>query len=1448
MLTLEPQALITWSMRYNQTSNDIAAPTTPGRAHDKINDIVTSLETDWQLGLTTRARTWSPSLSGKKSDVDKALDRIKFLFYQGPQVLKELLDKFEANAGSKPNAERLRYLNQLLECATPKGVRGKSIQEATSLPEPQGPESGRVHGSKDVQQLLRQASTPITRKSKPPAAPASIFNRPSTTEPDSSTSGTERASRGQTRGEPPSPLIFTPKAADEDGHFTTPPQSPSLAASMRKQSQLSSPEQSCNQSQQRRRGKRSPEESGDEPSPKHCRTSEEDTSDPEEFPFAVPKPLMAKGRAHQDSSASAQDGRSAATSFTSTTGLSRSDSVFSQYRDNTTTANTSFTTNAANSQEGAVIEGEMFHSSGTVSLDTNEALLQAVSKFDPPSNNISPGKKMEHHQIKNLTEQGLFVPDLTRKLKNKPFKLRWEFVRIALANGVDPEVLLPHDETHEDYDTLWEYFSRHPACHILPRKGQIDAWKATGTSDMKLKASLSVNSSNSGLLFELNPEPLRVEESCRFQRAFGGDRFLYLEIPPLNEKSMPNHLKKQDGNLSERIQEWLLEPKDFLGRTWKVFHYEDVKKKKSLRRPTGEIGTRRVVLFAESGIDIPTKSVGELIHWFMPLHLNAQQTFAKAYARLSLGLTTTKPGLVFKPSQVRFVRDAVPDDTPEYDLYRDPDIEWPFGPINQQVMNDGCARISVGAAMALWRSLRMSGPLPSAYQGRIGGAKGVWMLSAPTDTQDPDHRGIWIEVTDSQLKFEAHKEDLHDSSFDPHRLTFDLHSWTDAVSSSSLYISFVPILENRGVPAETLQVQFRRWINDQNKKSEERTREVGDIMWLASMPCSLHERVVYLLETGFSPNAPVLAASVERLVAKSLKWLRQSARIPLAQCVYLKGVADPTGTLEPGEIHLYFSQSLSDDTSGEVFTFLDNRAVLVARNPALRRSDIQKVRASFKIGLTHLRDVVVFSSKGSFPLAGKLQGGDYDGDDFWVCWDPRLVQPFRNAPAPMDPPNPESYRIKVDKRKLRDVLPDSSPSSIDSFLKESFQFRERKTFLGVSTKLHEKVAYYENSIESENTNSLADIHHLLVDGPKGGLVYDEEDYELFQKGLKLPKKVTGVNYQPAYKVAQKEDSVSKYNTKKSDGKIKYNPENIMDKLYFETIKPHTEETLEQLSAQLCQGAHYERALLEPYIQVHSSSDSEIELELERLTRCLVKVYDRWMQMSRVNKEGNHWGFEVDDADSFDAATLECHKLYKSIMPSNTRNATINGWTIQTKNNVAAEWDYIKASTLWKLYSEKHSFVFYMAGRELSFLKCDSFENSRFVVQDVWASMKPRKIRKPVTRQPVVEARPEVLSASRANEGLILSETEADEEEGFMTAPEEDEEKISGDAAHESAEENEGPGRQLYEELSKITTPKGEPRRSRASLGSIPKLTPRRQSSRMQGQGKSDKKRTPTLAM
>lgn len=94
-------------------------------------------------------------------------------------------------------------------------------------------------------------------------------------------------------------------------------------------------------------------------------------------------------------------------------------------------------------------------------------------------------------------------------------------------------------------------------------------------------------------------------------------------------------------------------------------------------------------------------------------------------------------------------------------------------------------------------------------------------------------------------------------------------------------------------------------------------------------------------------------------------------------------VADPTHTLSPGEVSLHFSTGILDKRTGRSRTFIEGD-LLVARNPALLPSDIQKVTAVYNKHLREIKDVIVFSAQGMRSLVSMLSGGDYDGDKVYV--------------------------------------------------------------------------------------------------------------------------------------------------------------------------------------------------------------------------------------------------------------------------------------------------------------------------------------------------------------------------------------------------------------------------------------------------------------------------------
>ncbi|KAF2104084.1 hypothetical protein NA57DRAFT_30476 [Rhizodiscina lignyota] len=1001
---------------------------------------------------------------------------------------------------------------------------------------------------------------------------------------------------------------------------------------------------------------------------------------------------------------------------------------------------------------------------------------------------------METYQVRDIPKKGLFADDAGALSTDVPFRLLWECTRVALENDLQvSDILPPHTETYASYDAFWSFLLNHPRMPNLklPPKGLSKAWDAA-TRDFRninLKAQLSWNEKRSDPLFKLHLEPLELgPKSCRFQRAFGADRFLYLEIPAATQAKGQTRalLKGQNENLEKRLLEWLMVEKSFLGRTWRAFHVAAKKKERSLYRLKDEFG-QRVVLFATDGCDImkknstqrpyraggysskPSATIADLIEWFIPLDKNSHQTFCKAYSRLDLGLSKTVPTIVFRPDQIKLVPDILADDTPEDQTFNDTSLDWSnSGSGEKQVMNDGCARISLGAARAVWDALGGSGPIPSAFQARMGGAKGVWMRSAESDSRDPDHNSIWIEINNSQLKFDFHDADLpHRMDFDPNRLTFEVLKDSRSPIPSSLHISFFPILLDRGIPEQTIMthiasqldrdrekvlsvmedsIEFRHWLSEVHGNLEELDRD-RPMRWQASLPLPLLEKIVVLLESGFSPRSnPFLGSVTQRLIARYYSRMMKNLRFPIGRSCNLLGIADPSQSiLKPGEIHVGFSETFKDKISGDSYNFLHNVEVLIARHPALRRSDIQKYKAVFKLELSHLRDVIVFPTTGNFPSAAKLQGGDYDGDTFWVCWDPDLTGPFKNAPAPLGSPNVDDFGIQVDRRRICDVMDthhaSDDSSEIDRFLNESFRFASKPSFLGLVTNFFTTLSYWKDSIVAPEVERVADLHDLLIDSAKNGYLYDNYKYSSFLKSVggsrKYPK--------PDYQIEMEWDYEEMYTGKKGADELK-SPEKsafrnrpahmprtqFMDILYFDTIKPHVLETLKLLQTLL----GLPRPDPDPrgpdpdltYVfenQISNTRDDELR-ELKILEAEVREWRKEWSVRLAVNTDGL-------DADTYNATLEDVHQRYLSFEPSNHSPEVVKRYNTEVVKGALTSWLLLKASALYVKFWHKYTMVFHVAGRELAHLKALAVggrwgnDGVRLVTRDMWAGMKPRKL-------------------------------------------------------------------------------------------------------------------------
>lgn len=103
------------------------------------------------------------------------------------------------------------------------------------------------------------------------------------------------------------------------------------------------------------------------------------------------------------------------------------------------------------------------------------------------------------------------------------------------------------------------------------------------------------------------------------------------------------------------------------------------------------------------------------------------------------------------------------------------------------------------------------------------------MVDALDEIWPQSSRNFWIEITESQLKFEKHQ---HDAIYpDPARVTFEVHSYSKPLSSASLNFQLMPILAHQGVP----KGEFHRLLE------EDITAKVDQVDAATDSPLSLRK-------------------------------------------------------------------------------------------------------------------------------------------------------------------------------------------------------------------------------------------------------------------------------------------------------------------------------------------------------------------------------------------------------------------------------------------------------------------------------------------------------------------------------------------------------------------------------------------------------------------------------
>lgn len=318
---------------------------------------------------------------------------------------------------------------------------------------------------------------------------------------------------------------------------------------------------------------------------------------------------------------------------------------------------------------------------------------------------------------------------------------------------------------------------------------------------------------------------------------------------------------------------------------------------------------------------------------------------------------------------------------------------------NGFVFTDGVGIISPFLAQLITHELgiiRISTEAPSIFQFRMGGCKGILAVSPHSKLQE-------ITIRRSQYKFAARHEGL------------EIIRWSQ-FAAANLNRQIIVILSALGVPDEVFIEKQRNQLVDLELAM---TNELKALTMLQKDidPNQMTLALAGMILDGFQKYQEPFMVSVLRLWrAWSIKYLKEKARITVAQGAFLLGCVDETATLKGhfDETHAPRSDEpfktrvkklpevfvqLSKGPNGKPTVILG--PMLLARNPSLHPGDIRIVQGVDVQALRHLKDAVVVPQTGDRPVVNMCSGGDLDGDDYLVIWDPDLLPREWNHP-PMD--------------------------------------------------------------------------------------------------------------------------------------------------------------------------------------------------------------------------------------------------------------------------------------------------------------------------------------------------------------------------------------------------------------------------------------------------------------
>jgi RNA-dependent RNA polymerase len=272
------------------------------------------------------------------------------------------------------------------------------------------------------------------------------------------------------------------------------------------------------------------------------------------------------------------------------------------------------------------------------------------------------------------------------------------------------------------------------------------------------------------------------------------------------------------------------------------------------------------------------------------------------------------------------------------------------------IFSDGVGRISRFLAQIAKSELKiktLTKEPPSAYQFRLGGCKGMLIVS-------PEARPQEVHIRKSQFKFAALSQGL------------EIIRWSQ-FAVVSLSRQLILVLSTLGIADEVFHLKRKTMLRNLDEAMESDPK-AAHILRKYVDPNQITLTVSQMVLDGFRrSNEPFVSSLLTLWRAWHLKHLKEKAKIAIAKGACVLGCMDETATLQG-----YFSNRIPRKDArheekvaalpeiflqvyipedGGKYEIIEGICIL-ARNPSLHPGDIRVVRAVNAPGLHHLKDII----------------------------------------------------------------------------------------------------------------------------------------------------------------------------------------------------------------------------------------------------------------------------------------------------------------------------------------------------------------------------------------------------------------------------------------------------------------------------------------------------------